>query len=97
MTATLAHSAAPDYSVLVWCDHRSLFMQFPSINGPCVITFPRDSIGLAKALDLLRSRHSTEGAGAAYLAPPPPIKRDERFSPNLRDLARDIIRKGPKG
>lgn len=97
MTATLAHSAAPDYAVLLWCDHHSLFLQFPSQNGPCVITFPRDSTGLAKALDLLRSRHTNEGAGVAYLSPPSPDKRDERFSSNLRDLARDIIRKGPKG
>lgn len=93
MTAEIAPSAAPDWAVLVWCDLRSIYMQFPSQNGPCVVTFSRDSIGMSKALDLLRTRHTTEGYGQTYLAPPPPIKRDARFSPAQRDIVREILRK----
>ncbi len=93
MTAELAASAAPDYAVQLWCDLRSLYMQFPSQNGPCVVAFSRDSLGLAKALDLLRSRHATEGAGTPYTSPPSSVKRDARFSPQQRDIVRDMLRK----
>lgn len=93
MPGEIAPSAAPDWAVLTWCDLRSVYMQFPSQNGPCVVTFARDSLGLAKALDLLKTRHTTEGHGQTYLAPPPPIKRDARFTPVQRDIVREILRK----
>jgi hypothetical protein len=93
MTAELALTAAPDYAVQLWCDLRSIYMQFPSQNGPCIVSFARNTMGLAKALDLLRSRHATEGAGTPYTSPPPPIKRDSRFSPKQQDIVRDVLRR----
>lgn len=93
MTAEIAKSAAPDWALSVWCDLRNIYVQLPSQHGPCVITYPRDSRGLSLVLDLMKSRHDTEGYGQVYLVPPPPIKRDDRFSPNQRDLVRDVMRK----
>lgn len=96
MPAEVAPSAAPDWAVLVWCDLQSIYIQFPSQNGPCVLTFPRDSMGLNKALDLLKMRHAHEGHGQAYLAKPVPT-RDARFTPQQRDIARMVLqRRGVK-
>jgi hypothetical protein len=93
MTAHLADTAAPDYAVQCWCDLRSIYFQFPSTHGPCVISFPRDSIGLAKALDLLKSRHATEGHGTPYVAPPIPYAKSPNVTQEQRASARDILRK----
>lgn len=93
MTAEVAKSAAPDWALPMWCDLRNIYVQIASQNGPCVITYPRDSRGLQLALDLMKSRHAHEGHGQVYIAPPPAIKRDARFSPNQRDLAAAILRK----
>lgn len=93
MTAEIAHSAAPDWALSVWCDLRSIYVQLPSQHGPCVITYTRDSRGLSQVLDLMRTRHECEGYGKVYLVPPPSIKRDARFSPKLQDLARETMRK----
>jgi hypothetical protein len=93
MTATSASTAAPAYAVLLWCDIRTIYVQFPSQNGPCVVSFPRDSGGLSKALDLLKSRHAVEGAGEAYVAPPLPFKPSVAISPNSRDVVREMLRK----
>lgn len=97
MSAEHAKTAAPDWALSVWCDLRSIYVQLPSQHGPCVITYTRDSRGLSLVLDLMKSRHATEGYGQVFLVPPPPIKRDSRFSPNQRDLVRDVMRKAGRG
>jgi hypothetical protein len=93
MTATAAATAAPAYAVLLWCDLRTIYVQFPAQNGPCVVSFPRDSGGLSKALDLLKSRHAVEGAGAVYTQPAPPFKPSVAISPNSRDVVREMLRR----
>ena len=93
MTATSADTASPDWAVLTWCDLRTIYMQFPSTHGPCVISFPRDSIGLAKALDLLKTRHATEGHGQPYTLPPAPFRPSSSATAPQRLSAREILRK----
>lgn len=93
MTASAAATAAPDYAVSLWCDLRSIYVQFPSQNGPCVVTFPRDSGGLSKALDLLKTRHAVEGAGVPYSPPPIPFKPTVPIGANSRDIVREMLRK----
>lgn len=93
----IAHTAAPSWALLIWCDIRNIYVQFGSQNGPVVLTYPRNSIGLSAALNILASHHATEGAGAPYSPPPLAIQgskvRDARFTENQRQGVRDILKK----
>jgi hypothetical protein len=93
MTAQIAVSAAPDWAIQIWCDLTHIYIQLPSQNGPCVLEYPRDSHALSDILNLMKSRHAVEGASGPYLAPPPAIKRDARFTPVQRDGVRDLLRR----
>lgn len=92
-TAEIAPSAAPPHAILVWCDLVSIFVQFPSIHGPCVLSYPRDTKGLSDVLKLMATRHATEGAGQPYYAPIRSVSRDPRFAPKQRDVVAELMRK----
>lgn len=91
-TAQIAPSAAPAHAILIWCDLSRIYIQLPSINGPCVLDYTRDAKGLGNVLDLMRSRHQTETAGAPY-AKPPWTKQDPRFTPVQRETVRELLRR----
>ena len=84
--AEVAKTAAPPYAVKVWCDDQNVYAEVPSINQPCVVAFPISSGGLAKCLQLLGARHSSEGAGLPYIRPPHVAKTLLREGLTQRDL-----------
>lgn len=59
MSAFVAPSASPSNALLVWCDARRIYIELPTSPragpdlAPCIMTFTRDSLGLAKALSIV--------------------------------------------
>lgn len=53
-------SAAPACARLMWCDHSSVYLEIPHVNGgpPYIMKFPLDSYGLSQALALLKDAHN---------------------------------------
>lgn len=96
MTATSAQTAAPLHAVRFWVDANSLFAELPSQNGPCVLSFPRTSLGLSKALAILFGLHETEGHGEVYTRPPSPVSTipdRDGITDQQRQDARDILKR----
>lgn len=95
MTATSLPSAAPPYAVPFWVDGNSLYCELPSQNGPCVLSFPRSSLGLQKALAILFGLHETEGHGEVYSRPqlPSSIPDKNGITDRQRQDARDILKR----
>jgi len=94
MTATTAPSAAPPYAVLMWASDREIYVEVPSASGPCVLRFPLTSIGLGKALALLRGRHTIEGHGEHYTAPLNPLaKRQSTLADSDDAIVRNILKR----
>lgn len=95
MTATSAPTAAPPHAVPFWLDRNSLFCELPSINGPVVFRFTRDSIGLAKAFSTVFAIYESEGHGEIYSAPqcPTSIPDKNGITDRQRQDARDILRR----
>lgn len=95
MTATSASSAAPPYAVRCWVDNRDLYFEVPSQNGPCVLAYPRNTLGLSKALSILFGLHEVEGHGEVYSRPqlPSSIPDKNGITDKQRQDARDILKK----
>lgn len=95
MTATSAPTAAPPYAVPFWVDRNSLFCELPSLNGPIVFRFTRDTIGLAKAFATVFTIYESEGHGEIYSAPQlaSSIPDKNGITDRQRQDARDILRK----
>lgn len=93
MSATAAASATPHWAIMLWCDQHRIYVQLPSQNGPCVLDYTRDAKGLSEVLALMKTRHRNEGAEAAYVAPPIPVKPRVPLTPNSRDVVRDLLRR----
>lgn len=53
-------SAAPACARKMWCDHSSLYLEIPHTSGgpPYIMKLSRDSLGLAKALEILLDAHN---------------------------------------
>lgn len=65
MSATPAPSAAPASSLRIWCDARYIYAELPSsptAERVCVMTFSRNSQGLAKALNLIFGHADNSGS-----------------------------------
>lgn len=94
MNATVAHSAAPPYAVLVWADERNIYAQLPSVNGPYVTCFPRSEGGLAATLHHLGAMHCEAGA-EPYLRPEVPSREliKQGLNQNDRDAALMVLKK----
>jgi hypothetical protein len=89
-----AGSAAPPWAILIWCDLTRIFIQLPSTHGPCVLDYPRDSHGISDVLNLMKSRHFTEGMGEIYHTPLNPLRKQAvPLSPNSQDKLRDFLRR----
>lgn len=84
--------AVPPFAITLWCDLRSIYVTLPSHNGPCVVTFPRDSRGLSEVLRLMASRHEAE-SGAPYIAPPPKVKPTVVLTELQLATARSLLRR----
>lgn len=105
MMATTAPSAAPTHALPSWVDNHSIYFELSGANGPVVISFPRTSEGLSRAISVLFSRFQTEGHGEVYLRPPisttpytapfspsAPPNRDG-VTPSQQQLAAALLRK----
>jgi hypothetical protein len=92
MTAQITTVDIPPFAITIWCDLRSIYVTLPSHNGPCVVTFPRDSRGLSEVLRLMASRHEAE-SGTPYLAPPPVAKPTVNLTELQRATARSLLRR----
>lgn len=95
MTATISSSAAPPYAIRFWLDTRNLYAEVPSQNGPCVISYPRTTLGLSKALAILFGQFELEGHGEVYSRPQltSSIPDKNGITDKQRQDARDILRK----
>lgn len=95
MTATIASSAAPPYAVKFWVDGLNLYCEVPSQNGPCVLCYPRNTLGLSKALAILFGLHETEGHGEIYSRPQlaSSIPDKNGITDRQRQDARDILKR----
>jgi hypothetical protein len=69
MSAEILPTAAPLWAVKVWADDRSVFAEIPSVNGPCVVAYPRSEGGLSNCLRTLGAYHTAEASGQPYLRP----------------------------
>lgn len=98
-TVEIAPSAAPPHALLIWCDLTRIFVQMPSMHGPCVIDYPRDAHGVSDVLNLMKERHAIEYAGAIYHKPalPHSLKsvptRDPRFDNKQRTVVAELLRR----
>lgn len=92
MSAQITTVAIPAFAITLWCDLRSIYVTLPSQNGPCVVTFPRDSRGLSEVLRLMASRHEAE-SGAAYVAPPAPSRPTVALTELQLATARSLLRR----
>lgn len=98
-TVEVAPSAAPPHALLIWCDLTRIYVQMPSMHGPCVIDYPRDAHSISDILNLMKSRHATEYAGAAYVKPERPHSlksvpvRDPRFDNRQRTVVAELLRR----
>lgn len=71
--SSVAPSAAPPNALLVWADHRSIYVQLRYSSGaPYILSFPRSEGGLSKALALL-CPPPTDTGGPPLLRHPGPI------------------------
>lgn len=95
MTASLAPSATPSHAIRTWVDPNNLFFELPSLNGPCVLSFPRTAAGFTAALAVLFVRHEVEAGGQIYHRPPSPtstIPDKDGITPAQRQQARDLLK-----
>lgn len=92
---TIAPSAAPTHAILTWVDVNNLYFELRGVNGPSVISFPRSSLGLQKALAILFGLHETEGHGEIYSRPqlPSSIPDKNGITERQRQDARDILKR----
>lgn len=94
MIDQVASTARPPYAHWVWCDENNIYVEMSGQHGPCVIAFPNDSSGLAKALSLLRDarpktapiHYQRPGVVEGYRA------RGD-FTEAQRERAREILKK----
>lgn len=64
MPATLAPSAAPPNSLLVWCDAHYIYVELPTaapLGQPHIMTYPRNGRGFAELLALLYGSADNSG------------------------------------
>jgi hypothetical protein len=93
-TDTVAAVAAPSWAISIWCDLNRIYIQLPGTHGPCVLDYPRDAHGLSDVLNLMRTRHATEGMGTPYSAPLNTLRGGQvPLSANSREVVRDLLRK----
>lgn len=92
---TAAPSAAPSYAVPFWADANSIYCELPSQNGPCVISYPRTTLGLSKALAILFGKYEVEGHGEPYSRPqlPSSIPDKHGLTDHQRQDARDLLKR----
>lgn len=95
MMGKAAPSAAPPYAILCWVDSRDIFFELPSQNGPCIVTYPRGTIGFQKALAILFGQYELEGHGEVYSRPQfaSSIPDKNGITDKQRQDAHDILRK----
>lgn len=95
MMGKIADSAAPLHAVPFWVDHNNLYCELPSQNGPCVMSFLRNTTGLSKALAILFGLHETEGHGEIYSRPQlaSSIPDKNGITDRQRQDARDILKR----
>lgn len=95
MMGTSAPSAAPPHAILAWVDGNNLYFELRGLAGPSVIAFPRNSLGLSKALAILFGLHETEGHGEVYSRPQlaSSIPDKNGITDRQRQDARDILKK----
>jgi hypothetical protein len=67
--AEILPSAAPAWAVKCWSDDVNVYAELPSINGPCVVAYPRSEGGMSRCLSTLGAYHTAEGSGQPYLRP----------------------------
>jgi hypothetical protein len=91
--ATAAPTAAPPHAVRCWVDGNNLYFELASQNGPAVIGFQRDAIGLTKALAVLFVRHEVEGHGEVYHRPPSQLPDKDGITGVQRQAARDLLKR----
>lgn len=60
---TFAPSAAPPSALRVWADAKSIYAELPTKAGmvPYVTSFPRDSAGLSKLINLIYGNAEVSG------------------------------------
>lgn len=95
MTATIAPSAAPPHAIRTWVDPNNLFFELPSLNGPCVLSFPRTAAGFTAALAVLFVRHEVEAGGQIYHRPlttASQLADKDGITPAQRQQARDLLK-----
>lgn len=94
MTDEVAPTARPQSAVYLWADDRSIYVELSGQHGPYVTKWPRDSIGLAKVLELLFAK-SKEFSGEVYVQPgiAPGYRARGDFTAAQRERAAMILKK----
>lgn len=93
---TSAPSAAPAHAVRTWVDRNNLYFELSGVNGPAVIGFQRDAIGLTKALATLFVMYETEGHGEIYSRPEiarSQLPDKDGITAAQRQAARDVLKR----
>lgn len=93
-TDTVAPTARPAWAVTAWADDNAIYIELPSIHGPCVLRYPFSESGLSKALHLMSSQHKKLNS-PIYQAPGvnPAYKPQGGFSEQQRERAREVLRR----
>ncbi len=94
MTDTIAATARPASAFYIWADDRSIYVELSGQHGPYVLACTRDSVGIAKVLDLLFTK-SKEYSGEVYTRPGvvEGYKPKGDFNEAQRERAREVLKK----
>src|SRR5437762_746709 len=94
MTDVVASTGRPANAVSIWADNRSIYIELAGQHGPCIISYTRDSIGLAKILELLFAR-TKEYSGEVYVRPGvvAAYRPKGDFNEAQRERAREVLKK----
>lgn len=87
-------TAAPAYAIKSWVDPNHLYFELAGAHGPCVLSYPRTTLGLSKALAMLFVRHEVEGHGEiVYHQTLSKTPNADGISDSQRAMARNALRK----
>jgi len=93
MSANYANSGAPSYAVTAWVDRERIFIEFPSVNGPMILDYPRSEVGWRDSLIALADRHLREGQDRKFTYQPSPLPDRHGATLDMRNAADALLRK----
>ena len=85
--STFAPSARPQWAAIAWATKDEIFVEIPCKDGPPYICrYAKSTIGLAAALNIMVKNPASE-------KPPKQENPFVKFSPSMREVTREILKR----